>query len=92
MTNCYICKKDLGASDVFTSLGITSDVQLRERLKNQLGVSENDIIRHSCTNRIHDKFKEKKLVNIADVKPNISIIGSSNFHGIIRWNPNVHCR
>ena len=36
MSNCYICKKDLGASDVFTSLGITSDVQLQERLKSQL--------------------------------------------------------
>lgn len=68
MSNCYICKKDLGASDVFTSLGITSDVQLQERLKSQLGVGENDIICLSCTNRIDDKFKEKTLVNLADVR------------------------
>ena len=68
MTNCYICKKDLGASAVFTSLNETADVRLRERLKNQLGVGENDVICLSCTNRINDKFQENVLVNLADVK------------------------
>ena len=67
-TNCYICKKDLGSDDVFTSLNDTADVTLRERLKNQLGLSENDIICFNCIDRIAEKFKEKALVNLADVR------------------------
>ncbi len=68
MTNCHICKKELGSSDDSYNSTFLNDVQLQEKLKNQTGMSENDVICYDCAKRVEKKIKENTKMNLADVK------------------------
>ena len=68
MTNCYICKKELGSSIDQYGLSFLKNTLQQEKLKTQTGMSENDVICYDCAKRAERRLGENIDMNLADIK------------------------